>query len=447
MARGAADGYPTGRTSLPRRVDDSRGGVSYRAGVSTPALVRTVVDRARRPSGWLRPPLAADLALVLGFGIFAVLVTVQAARAGSGQRRLDWLAWGLLAVATVALVARRRRPAMVVLVTSAATVASVGLGYPLGLIWVAPLLALYTAAAGGHRRLAVVAGGMQAAVLVGWALADPELGTPAQVAMAVLNVALAVATGEVSRGRRDYLAEAERRAIEAERTREETARRRAGEERLRLARDLHDITAHTIAVIAIQAGVAEEALAEGPEPAREAVRAIRASSRQALAELKATVVTLREGEEAAPPGPLPGLDRLGELVAMAQRGGVRVELAVSGATRPLPPAVELTAYRIAQEALTNVLRHAQATSATVGLRYARDALQVEVDDDGHRDNGVESASGRPSEDPDRQIRRSGHGLAVMAERAAAIGGHLEAGAKPAGGWRVHAWLPLGEDGP
>jgi len=405
------------------------------------------VDRARRPSGWLRPPLAADLALVLGFGIFAVLVTVQAAWAGSGQRRLDWLAWGLLAVATVALVARRRRPAMVVLVTSAATVASVGLGYPLGLIWVAPLLALYTAAAGGHRRLAVVAGGMMAAVLVGWALADPELGTPAQVAMAVLNVALAVATGEVSRGRRDYLAEAERRAIEAERTREETARRRAGEERLRLARDLHDITAHTIAVIAIQAGVAEEALAEGPEPAREAVRAIRASSRQALAELKATVVTLREGEEAATPGPLPGLDRLGELVAMAQRGGVRVELAVSGATRPLPPAVELTAYRIAQEALTNVLRHAQATSATVGLRYARDALQVEVDDDGHRDNGVESASGRPSEDPDRQIRRSGHGLAVMAERAAAIGGHLEAGAKPAGGWRVHAWLPLGEDGP
>jgi signal transduction histidine kinase len=405
------------------------------------------VDRARRPSGWLRPPLAADLALVLGFGIFAVLVTVQAARAGSGQRRLDWLAWGLLAVATVALVARRRRPAMVVLVTSAATVASVGLGYPLGLIWVAPLLALYTAAAGGHRRLAVVAGGMMAAVLVGWALADPELGTPAQVAMAVLNVALAVATGEVSRGRRDYLAEAERRAIEAERTREETARRRAGEERLRLARDLHDITAHTIAVIAIQAGVAEEALAEGPEPAREAVRAIRASSRQALAELKATVVTLREGEEAATPGPLPGLDRLGELVAMAQRGGVRVELAVSGATRPLPPAVELTAYRIAQEALTNVLRHAQATSATVGLRYARDALQVEVDDDGHRDNGVESASGRPSEDSDRQIRRSGHGLAVMAERAAAIGGHLEAGAKPAGGWRVHAWLPLGEGGP
>jgi signal transduction histidine kinase len=426
-------------------MDDSLAGVTYRARVSTPALVRTVVDSARRSPGWLRRPLAADLALVIGFGIFAVLVTVQAARAGSGQRRLDWLAWGLLAVATVALVARRRRPALVVLVTSVATVASVGLGYPLGLIWVAPLLALYSAAAGGHRRLAMVAGGVLAAVLVGWALVDPELGTPAEVAMAVLIVALAVATGEVARGRRDYLAEAERRAVEAERTREETARRRAGEERLRLARDLHDITAHTIAVIAIQAGVAEEALADGPEPAREAVRAIRASSRQALAELKATVATLREGEAAATPGPLPGLDQLGELVAMAQRGGVRVELAVAGAARPLPPAVELTAYRIAQEALTNVLRHAQATSATVALRYGRDALQVEVEDDGRA-----AGPAQPSTAGAGSLSRSaptGHGLVVMAERAAAIGGHLEAGPKPASGWRVRAWLPLGEGTP
>ena len=428
-------------------MDDSHTAVTYRAGVSTPALVRSVMDRTRKSSGWLRRPLAADLGLLLVFGVFAVSGAVESARAGGGERRLDWLAWVLVAVAAAALGARRRRPGIVLLVTSAVTVVWVSLGYPLGLIWLAPLMALYTAAATGRRALALLAAAVLAAALVVWALLVRDLGTPAEVGMSVLIIALAVATGEVARGRRDYLAEAERRAIEAERTREETARRRAGEERLRLARDLHDITAHTIAVIAIQAGVAEEALAEGPEPAREAVRAIRASSRQALAELKATVVTLREGEEAATPGPLPGLDRLGELVAMAQRGGVRVELAVSGATRPLPPAVELTAYRIAQEALTNVLRHAQATSATVGLRYARDALQVEVDDDGHRDNGVESASGRPSEDSDRQIRRSGHGLAVMAERAAAIGGHLEAGAKPAGGWRVHAWLPLGEGGP
>jgi signal transduction histidine kinase len=348
-------------------MDDSPGPVTYVRRVSTPALVRTVMDSARRSPGRLRRPWTADLALVVGFGTFAVLVAVQAGRPGSGQGRLDWLAWALLVVATVALAARRPRPARVVLVTSVATVVTVGLGYPLDLIWVTPLLALYAAAAIGRRRLALLAGAVLAAVLVGWALADPDLGTPAEVAMAVLIIALAVATGEVARGRRDYLAKAERRAIEAERTREETARRRAGEERLRLARDLHDITAHTIAVIAIQASVAEEALAGCPEPAREAVRAIRTSSRQALAELKANVATLREGEGTAARGPLPRLDQLGELVAMAEGAGVRVDLAVSGVARPLPPAVELTAYRIAQEALTNVLRHAAATSVRVRL--------------------------------------------------------------------------------
>jgi signal transduction histidine kinase len=426
-------------------VDDSLGAVTYRAGVSTSPLVRSILDTARRPPGWLRRPWAADLALVGGFGVFAALVTVQAARAGSGRRPLDWLAWSLLALAMVALAFRRQRPALVVLATSAATVASVGLGYPLGLIWVTPLLALYTAAAIGHRRLAVAAGLAMAALLVGWALADPALGTPAEVAMAVLNVALAVATGEVARGRRDYLAEAERRAVEAERTREETARRRAGEERLRLARDLHDITANTIAVIAIQAGVAEEALQDGPEPAREAVRAIRASSRQALAELKATVATLREGEATTARGPLPSLDRLDELVAQARGVGIQVELTVAGTARPLPPAVEVTAYRIVQEALTNVLRHAQATSAAICVRYQGDALEVEVDDDGR--GGQPAAASRASGGGVPAGGHPGHGLTVMAERAAAVGGRLEAGPRPTGGFRVHARLPLGQGAP
>ena len=419
--------------------------VTYRAGVSTSPLVRSIVDTARRSPGWLRRPWAADLGLVGGFGVFAALVTVQAARAGSGRRPLDWLAWALLALATVALAFRRRRPALVVLATSAATVAWVGLRYPLGLIWVTPLLALYTAAAMGRRRLAMAASLALAALLVGWALADPTIGTPAEVAEAVLIVALAVATGEVARGRRDYLAEAERRAVEAERTREETARRRAGDERLRLARDLHDITANTIAVIAIQAGVAEEALRGCPEPAREAVRAIRASSRQALTELKATVATLREGEATAARGPLPSLDRLDELVAQARGVGVQVELAVAGRARPLPPAVEVTAYRIVQEALTNVLRHAQATSAAVRVRYQNDALEVEIDDDGR--GGQPAAPSRAGGGGVPAGSLPGHGLTVMAERAAAVGGRLEAGPRPTGGFRVHARLPLGEGAP
>ncbi|HEY3216155.1 MAG TPA: LuxR C-terminal-related transcriptional regulator [Candidatus Eisenbacteria bacterium] len=180
---------------------------------------------------------------------------------------------------------------------------------------------------------------------------------------------------------------------------------------MRLARDLHDVTAHTIAVIAIQAGVADEALdgcAACPERARQAVRAIRVASREAMAELKGTVTMLREG--AAPRGPLPGLGQLDELVGMATSAGVRVQLTVAGAARPLPHAIDLTAYRIVQESLTNVLRHAQATSATIRLRYRPEAVEIEVDDDG-------PGAGRPRASV-AGTRSQGHGLAVMAERAA-----------------------------
>jgi signal transduction histidine kinase len=417
--------------------------------VSTSALIRSAVDAARRWPGWLRRrPWVGDLALVPVFGVFAWFGTVQSVQEGNGNARrpLDWLAWVLLAAATGSLAARRRWPAAVLLVTCAATAASVALGYPTGPIWATPLIALYSAAATGRRVLALLAAAGLAAVPVVWVLLDA--GTPAEVGLTVLLVALALAMGEVTRGRRDYLAEAERRAVEAERTREETARRRAGEERLRLARDLHDITAHTIAVIAIQAGVADEALDRfeaDPEPARQAVRAIRAASREAVAELKATVTMLREG--AAPRGPLPGLDQLEELVGMARSAGVRVELAVSGVARPLPPAVDLTAYRIVQESLTNVLRHARAASATVRVCYQPDAVEVQVDDDGQGTGrpppGAAGAStGAPVAAPG--VRSTGHGLAVMAERAAAVGGQLVAGPGSARGFRVRARLPLGE---
>jgi len=395
------------------------------------------VEAARVSPGrlraWLRKPLVTDLGLVLVVGVIAVFGTAQASQDGNpnGSRPLDWLGWTLLVGAVLALAARRRWPALVLLVTCAAIAASVALGYPTGPIWGLPLIALYSAASIGHRRLALLAAGGMVAVLLGWAVLSSDPGSPGDIGFSLLLVALALAVGEVARGRRDYLAEVERRAVEAERTREEAARRHAGEERMRLARDLHDITAHTIAVIAIQAGVASDALdrLEGcPEPVREAVRAIRGSSRQAMAELKATVTALREGD--APRDPLPGLNQLQELVGMANSAGVRVELEVSGERRPLPPAVDLTAFRIVQESLTNVLRHASAGSATVRVRYGSEALQLEVDDD-----GVGTA-------PPAAGRGGGHGLAVMAERAAAVGGRLEAGPGAARGFRVGAWLPL-----
>jgi signal transduction histidine kinase len=405
--------------------------------VSTAALARTVVEAARVSPGrlrpWLRNPLVIDLGLVLVVGVIAVFGTAQASQDGNpnGSRPLDWLGWTLLVGAVLALGARRRWPAPVLLVTCAAIAASVALGYPTGPIWGLPLIALYSAVSIGHRRLALLAAGGMTAVLLGWALLSSDPGSPSAIGFSLLLVALALAVGEVARGRRDYLAEVERRAVEAERTREEAARRHAGEERMRLARDLHDITAHTIAVIAIQAGVASDALdrLEGcPEPVREAVRAIRRSSRQAMAELKATVTALREGD--APRDPLPGLNQLEELIAMATSAGVRVDLEVCGERRPLPPAVDLTAFRIVQESLTNVLRHARAGSATVRVRYGPEALQLEVEDDGV---GAE---------PQAVGRGGGHGLAVMAERTAAVGGRLEAGPGAARGFRVGAWLPL-----
>jgi signal transduction histidine kinase len=207
----------------------------------------------------------------------------------------------------------------------------------------------------------------------------------------------------------------------------------ANDEWLRLARELHDTVASAIAVIGIQAGVADQALERcqaEPGRAREALRTIRAASRQALAELQATVANLRRRQEAR--GPRLGVAQLDALIGLAGGAGVQVEVTVVGPTRPLPPAVDLTAYRVVQEALTNVLRHAGPATARVRLTYRDGDLTVQVDDDG-RGAGPRQPSG------------GGNGLLGMGERVAALDGRLEAGPRPGGGFRVVAILPL--DGP
>jgi signal transduction histidine kinase len=200
-------------------------------------------------------------------------------------------------------------------------------------------------------------------------------------------------------------------------------------ERLRLARELHDGIASAIVIIGVQAGVADQALDRGEggrEQAGEALRTIRTASRQALEDLQATVATLRGGSGAA--GPVRGVGQLDALTSLAADAGGRVGLAVQGVARRLPPAVDLAAYRIVQEALTNVLRHAGTATAMVRLSYHEDHLAVQVDDDGH------GAAGWPPV--------GGYGLLGMRERVAALGGRLEAGPRPAGGFRVLATLPL-----
>jgi signal transduction histidine kinase len=327
----------------------------------------------------------------------------------------------LAVVMAVPILYRRRWPLGVLIATAVLLFGYYSTGFP-GVSPAGPLaVPLYTAAVAGRLRWALGVTGFYvgAGMLVRFIKHDTETG---QVLVGMLQIGAAlvflVLLGESVRSRRERLAQyAQEREREAE--------RRVAEERLRIARDLHDVLAHTIAVITVQAGVAADGL--GPaDPSRPALEAIRSASKEALAELRATVGLLRTGENGAgPPPPAPGLAQLGTLVEAARGTGLRVESTVEGTPRPLPVSVELTAYRIIQESLTNVVRHAEASTATVTVRYGGDGITVEVRDDGHGPNGG----------------GEGFGLVGMAERAAAVGGRLTAAPAGGRGFHVSAWLP------
>jgi signal transduction histidine kinase len=229
--------------------------------------------------------------------------------------------------------------------------------------------------------------------------------------------------GEVSRYHRAYLGESKRRADEAERTREEEFRRRATEERLRIARELHDVLAHKISLINVQAGAALHR--RQPDQAYAALGAIKDASKETLRELRATLGVLRQVDEAQPLSPAPSLDHLDTLITQTNDAGLPVRLTVSGDRADLPAPVDLAAYRIVQEALTNAVRHAGPATATVLVRYNPDHVIVEVGDDG--------AAAEASD---------GNGIRGMRERAATLGGTLAAGPRPGGGFLVRASLPL-----
>jgi signal transduction histidine kinase len=236
-----------------------------------------------------------------------------------------------------------------------------------------------------------------------------------------------VLLGEAVHSRGVRTAEARERLLRAEAEREREAERRVTEERLRIARELHDVLAHTLAVMMVQTGLAVDLVDEQPAEAKTTLRTVRAAGREAMSELRATVNLLRSGDGgAASRAPMPGLNQVDALLEAATSAGLRVDLQQTGEHRPLPPAVDLTAYRIVQECLTNVVRHAHASSATIAVRYGLSDLVIEVTDNGHGGNGIAT---------------SGHGLTGMAERAAAVGGSLESGPGPAGGFRVRACLP------
>jgi signal transduction histidine kinase len=389
------------------------------------------MERSARLPMWAgRPVWADDALLAAGLAVFGVYGTLGAVDNQPASRPPGAVGWGLLLVASAAVAFRRRHPTAVLAATAAATVAWLAAHHPYGPVFLPLCVATYTAAASVPRRrfpvLATGVGGLLV-VLVALGLADGRGRLSDQLPRALLAwvVLLGVPlwVGWAARARR-------------ERTTRE-GRRRADEERLRVARELHDVVSHSIAMINFRAGVALHVIDRRPEEAKAALEAIREGSSGAMQELRAALGVLRDpGGSSREPGP--GLGQLGELVARVADAGRAVEVVVEGDPVELAPAADLAAYRVVQESLTNVVRHAGPAAVTVRVAYQPGQVVVEV-----ADNGLGSAGGRRESDSDRQSRRSGSGsgIAGMRERVAAVGGELEAGPLPAGGFRVAARLP------
>jgi signal transduction histidine kinase len=365
---------------------------------------------------------------------FIVGATTFVALREPPQRPMDWLAYVLLVVSGGALVARRRYPVWVMAITCGCTVAFGAMGYASSGPFVMPLvIALFTAVSLGRRVPAIVVTALfLAAFLIGGALSDGH----AREALPFVSgwlVAVLVA-GEVSRSRRDYFAEARRRGFEAERTREEEMRRRATEERLRIAREVHDVLSHSISMINVQAGVAVHLLDSRPEQARTALVAIKQASKDALRDLRATLGVLRDVDgDDGDHGPARGLGRIDELVSGAQAAGVQLEVTTHGDPSPLPAGVDLAAYRIVQQSVSNIVRHAGDTTGSIDLGFGDGELTIVV----ANAPGTPDGDGTPG---------AGDGIRGMRERAEALGGELTAGPTPDGGFRVHARLPVADHG-
>jgi signal transduction histidine kinase len=390
----------------------------------------------QRASGSRRLPASAwvfDSALALVAAGLTTAFFVSEPMASGLPRGILALGYALALLHTLPLAARRRFPGAVLGISVASGLAFAAIGLPPFFLGPAILVAVCSVAAYGSRWVA----------LAGLAVAEVGLVavqlTPVKhdaLTLVVFMGILAVAwlLGQFAHNYRAYAARLEERTAELEQAREELARRAVAEERLRLARELHDVVAHAMSVIAVQSGVGVHVADSQPEEVGKALAAIEATSRAALTELRRLLGVLRQDSD-EPQGdlsPVPGLADLDSLLAEVTKAGLAVRLRVEGTPSPLPAGVDLSAYRIVQEALTNVVKHAGPAQAQVTIRYRDRDLMVEVTDDGR---GV----GAPAGD-DRGA--TGHGLIGMRERVVAFGGDLEIGPCPGGGFRVAARLPL-----
>ncbi|MER7930138.1 sensor histidine kinase [Streptomyces sp. NPDC096057] len=343
------------------------------------------------------------------------------------------LADALAALTCLALLASRRLPRAALVVTAAGTVVTVALGYELTPLLLGPVMAgLYRLAARSDARTTHAYGFTTVAALICTSvITDPA---DLQVAGPLLWLLLPLAWGHTARLQCAYLEAVHARAEHAERTREEEARHRVVEERMRIARDLHDVVAHHMVLANMQARAAEHFARIRPEQSHKALAELTGTTSSALRELRTTVGVLRQDDDpdSVPMEPAPGLDRLPELIAACESAGIDVTVTTEGEPRPLSPGVDLTAFRIVQEALTNVTKHAVSKAAHIRLVYAHTRLLVTV-----TNQEAAPVPGTTGSGSDR-----GFGLVGMRERARSVGGELQAGPRAAGGFEVTTALPL-----
>ncbi|POX48295.1 sensor histidine kinase [Streptomyces sp. Ru72] len=356
---------------------------------------------------------------VIAVGVATALLVTGLSEQHSATS-LDLLGYALLTAGGLVLAARRRAPVAVLAVAGLCAVGYQAVGFDVPVV--AYLFAVYAAVRAGHRTVTVAASVTMLAALPLAALASGlhDAGAAFARARGALEIAWLIAAGAAG----EALRQAERRADEAERTREETARRRADEERLRIARELHDSLTHQISVIKVQSEVAVHVARKRGEHVPEALLAIQEAGREATRELRATLQALRD-DDTTPPR---GLDHVPELVERARRSGLEATLTIEGQRHDVPTAVGRTVYRIVQESLTNIARHADAGTASVRIDCRPDLLALRIDDDG---------KATPDTAP-----QPGVGLLGMRERVTALGGRLRAEPRREGGFTIQAELPL-----
>jgi signal transduction histidine kinase len=380
--------------------------------------VAALLPRPARNDVWLTAVL-----LVVSLGSTALIRVVDPV--DSQQDPWPW-GYALILAACLPVLWRRAFPC----VTAVAVVVAASVYYPMnfpdGLVMVCAAVMLYTLVRHGYRLLGWGLGLGQFAALNTYEYVLFQSARPEAVGI-IAWVLVLLCSAEVVRWRGEYQKAERERTAEADRTREEELLRRAADERLRLARDVHDTVAHNISLINVQAGTALYLMESEPERAADALATIKQTSKDTLTELRSILGVLRSVDEAAPRSPVPGVDRLGELVEGTRGAGVEVAVEITGTPQHLPAGTGTAVYRTVQEALTNVVRHSGASHARVRIAYGPAALDIEVTDDGR------GTVGPPV---------PGNGITGMAERAAMVGGSVDARPLEGGGFQVRARLPL-----